>query len=77
MSKKEPLELDIAKVLNQKKADKRQHNIVIKHYNWVRLQVLAKKQGYSQAGVYLNDMLEEIFNQVEIKTEDDDSNGKQ
>lgn len=65
----EGVKLNVAKVLNQKPQSTKQHPVAIKHHNWMKLKVLAANQGYSQPGVYLNDMLEEIFDQAGIKAD--------
>lgn len=62
--KPKKVNIDIEKIVKQTPKSKKQHLIAINDENFKALVAASKVQGYTQHGVYLNDVLREFFIQV-------------
>ena len=64
--KNKTVDIDVEKIMKQKPKSKKQHLIAINDKNYNALVMASKMQGYTQHGVYLNDVLNEFFTQIGI-----------
>ena len=70
------VDIDVEKIMKQTPKSKKQHLIAINDMNYACLKVASTMQGYTQHGVYLNDILAEFFTQIGIMDEVKDTDSK-